>query len=62
MILGTTLGGFLLSLSLPLQSNFLVFAVPCLLGAVALTFIQEKYGSFDSKKMETDERLKESVV
>ena len=61
-ILGPTLGGFLLSLSLPLQSNFLVFAIPCLLGAVALTFIQEKYGSFDSKKIETNEWSKESVI
>ncbi|MDT3766438.1 hypothetical protein [Priestia filamentosa] len=34
-ILGPTVGEFLLSSQLPLQLNFLAFAIPCSIGAIA---------------------------
>ncbi|WP_244525394.1 aromatic acid/H+ symport family MFS transporter [Bacillus sp. 166amftsu] len=43
-ILGPTLGGFLLSSQLPLQFNFMAFAIPCIIGAIAIWLVQEKYG------------------
>ncbi|MED4988041.1 hypothetical protein [Parageobacillus toebii] len=33
----------LLSQHLSLRSNFLVFAVPCIISALAISFVQEKY-------------------
>ena len=42
-IVGPMLGGILLSQHLSLRSNFLVFAVPCIISAVAISFVQEKY-------------------
>ncbi|WP_248930518.1 MFS transporter [Paenibacillus hamazuiensis] len=43
-IMGPTLGGVLLSLNLPLQMNFLSFAVPCVISALAILLVQEKFG------------------
>ncbi|WP_318509075.1 aromatic acid/H+ symport family MFS transporter [Bacillus sp. T3] len=43
-ILGPALGGFLLSSQLPLQMNFLAFAIPCIIGGVAILLVQEKHG------------------
>ncbi|YCA45618.1 hypothetical protein M1E11_10690 [Bacillus sp. JZ8] len=40
---GPTVGEFLLSSQLPLQLNFLAFAIPCSIGAIAIRLIQEKY-------------------
>jgi MFS transporter, AAHS family, benzoate transport protein len=42
-MLGPALGGFLLASQFPLQINFLAFAVPCIIGAIAILFVQEKY-------------------
>jgi MFS transporter, AAHS family, benzoate transport protein len=42
-IVGPMLGGVLLSQHLSLRSNFLVFAVPCIISALAISFVQEKY-------------------
>ncbi|MFP7159195.1 aromatic acid/H+ symport family MFS transporter [Priestia aryabhattai] len=42
-ILGPAVGGFLLSSQLPLQLNFLAFAIPCIIGAIAIWLVQEKY-------------------
>lgn len=39
--------GFLLATSLAPQSAFMAFAIPSLLGAIAFSLVQEKYGSFD---------------
>jgi AAHS family benzoate transporter-like MFS transporter len=56
-ILGPTLGGVLLSLNLPIKVNFLVFAIPCILGAIAIFILQDKFGSFDQKEMSQDVNL-----
>ncbi|MGD8189444.1 MFS transporter [Brevibacillus ginsengisoli] len=54
-ILGPAIGGFLLSKSLPIQYNFLSFAVPCIICALAIMFVQEKYGQRNQAiKVESD--------
>lgn len=42
-IVGPLLGGYLVSMSLPVEYNFLVFAVPGAIGAVAICFVSLKY-------------------
>lgn len=42
-ILGPILGGTLLSLELPLQANFLAFAIPGALAAIAICFVSIRY-------------------
>ena len=44
-MLGPTLGGFLLNAQLTLQMNFLAFAIPSILAAIAIWFIQERYSA-----------------
>jgi AAHS family benzoate transporter-like MFS transporter len=44
-IAGPLIGGALLTMKLPFYQNFLVFAIPGILGAVALFFVQEKYST-----------------
>jgi AAHS family benzoate transporter-like MFS transporter len=41
-ILGPILGGVLLSMELPLEANFAVFAIPGAIGALAICFISLK--------------------
>lgn len=41
-IIGPTLGGVLLTLSLPIQWNFISFAIPGVIAALALWFVSEK--------------------
>ncbi|WAH36334.1 hypothetical protein [Alicyclobacillus dauci] len=38
------MGGLLLTAKLPLQMNFLAFAIPSVIAASALVFIQQQYG------------------
>ncbi|WP_026684254.1 MFS transporter [Heyndrickxia coagulans] len=47
-IIGPTLGGLLMNSGLSVQTNFLVFAVLCLISAVAIWLVQEKYGQLSS--------------
>ncbi|OLN21726.1 MFS transporter [Domibacillus antri] len=56
-ILAPILVGFLLAANLEPQNAFMAFAVPSILGGIALLFIQEKYGSFDKLGMEPKENL-----
>lgn len=42
-IIGPMMGGILLSMDLPLMQNFMAFAVPGLIAALAIWFVQEKY-------------------
>lgn len=44
-IAGPMMGGFLFSMSLPYYQNFLVFAIPGIIGAITLLFVQEKYSA-----------------
>ncbi|OMP66312.1 MFS transporter [Domibacillus epiphyticus] len=46
-ILAPLIIGLLLATSLEPQSAFMAFAIPSILGSIALLFVQEKYGSFD---------------
>ena len=42
-IVGPMIGGFVLDSSLPLYANFLVFAIPGMIAAIAISFVQDKY-------------------
>jgi AAHS family benzoate transporter-like MFS transporter len=37
----------LLAANIALQSSFMAFAIPSILGAIGLLFVQEKYGSYN---------------
>ena len=43
-LLGPAIGGFILNQNLPLQVNFLSFAIPCILAAIGIWTVQEKHG------------------
>ena len=42
-LLGPLVGGLLLSLHAPLLVSYLAFAVPCLISALAVTFVQDRF-------------------
>ena len=42
-IVGPMIGGIVLDSSLPLYANFLVFAIPGVIAAMAISFVQDKY-------------------
>ncbi|MBB6444323.1 MFS transporter [Bacillus benzoevorans] len=44
-ISGPIIGGLVLTMNLPFYQNFLVFAIPGILGAISLFFVQEKYSN-----------------
>ncbi|MEW9672066.1 MFS transporter [Ammoniphilus sp. 3BR4] len=44
-IIGPMMGGVLLTLNLPLHLNFLAFAIPGILAAITIGFVQEKYAA-----------------
>lgn len=44
-IVGPTLGGILLSMNVTLQMNFLIFAIPGVIAAIAISLVQERYGN-----------------
>lgn len=45
-MVGPAFGGLLLELHLPTHLNFISFAIPALLGALAILVVQEKYSDF----------------
>ena len=49
-VAGPALGGILLELSLPTHMNFLSFAIPPLIAAIAIWFVQDKYSNFKRNK------------
>ncbi|MFP7737058.1 MFS transporter [Priestia aryabhattai] len=57
-MLGPLLGGFLLSISLPIQLNFIAFAIPGLIAAVALAFVPAKKAYYKKQEAKINE-LKE---
>lgn len=62
-IAGPLIGGVLLTINLPFYQNFLVFAIPGILGAIALFFVQEKYSISKTKKLYIQEEpLTSSVI
>lgn len=44
-IIGPLMGGVLLTLELPIYQNFIAFAIPGLIGAVAMLLVQERYSA-----------------
>ncbi|WP_425334732.1 MFS transporter [Priestia aryabhattai] len=61
-VLGPTLGGILLSLNLSFQMNFLIFAIPGVLAALAILLIQEKYSDFSTVNTTNNENSLEDTV
>lgn len=61
-MLGPALGGFLLSSQLPHQLNFLAFAVPCIIGGIAILLVQEKYGQIAISQKETALHIQDKIV
>lgn len=57
-MMGPLLGGFLLSISLPIEMNFIAFAIPGLIAALALTFVSDKQSYVTIQNHETREKLK----
>mgnify|MGYP001178162477 CR=1 FL=1 len=44
-MLGPALGGFLLNAELPFHFNFLAFAIPSIIGGIAIFLVQDQYGN-----------------
>ncbi|MCM3186398.1 MFS transporter [Priestia megaterium] len=47
-ILGPSIGGILMDLNLPTYMNFISFAIPAIIAAIAICFIQDKFGSYQN--------------
>lgn len=61
-IVGPMLGGVLLSMNVTLQINFLIFAIPGVIAAIAISLVQERYGNNNIlRKNNTFEGSKTSV-
>lgn len=56
-MLGPLLGGFLLSISLPLHLNFIAFAIPGLIAAIALAIVPERHAHYHKEVVEEETRL-----
>lgn len=56
-MLGPLLGGFLLSVTLPIHLNFIAFAIPGLIAAVALALVPEKHAHYNKVSNEGDTGL-----
>ena len=62
-IAGPIIGGVLLTMNLPFYQNFLAFAVAGIIGAIALSFVQNKYSSSDANESYLkEETLTSSVI
>ena len=59
-ILGPTIGGILLTMALPIQINFLVFAIPGFIAAFALVFIPVNR-AYDYQDNSKDEKVEANV-
>ncbi|MFB5284009.1 MFS transporter [Peribacillus sp. Hz7] len=56
-IVGPILGGVLLSAQLPLQLNFMVFAIPGVIAAIAIVIIREKKSPLSEVSLERSEPI-----
>ncbi|MDQ1005302.1 AAHS family benzoate transporter-like MFS transporter [Neobacillus niacini] len=59
-IAGPAVGGILISMSLPFQVNFLIFAIPGIIVALAYIFVQEKH-SYSAINTEPKRNIPEST-
>ncbi|SOC13313.1 AAHS family benzoate transporter-like MFS transporter [Ureibacillus xyleni] len=57
-MMGPILGGFLLSISLPIEMNFIVFAIPGVLASIALVIVGEKHSYIKSYNEQSIEKIK----
>jgi MFS transporter, AAHS family, benzoate transport protein len=48
------LGGFLLSITLPIHMNFIAFAIPGLIAAIALALVPVKHASKASNEIQAE--------
>ena len=53
-MLGPILGGFLLSITLPIHMNFIAFAIPGLIAAIALALVPVKHASKESNEIHVE--------
>jgi len=58
-IAGPIMGGVLLTLELPTYQNFLAFAIPAAIGALAIFFIKEKKTATEHASIHTNEYIKD---
>lgn len=54
-MVGPLLGGFLLSIALPTEMNFIIFAIPGVIAAIALAIIPEKHNYMNNQTTESSE-------
>ena len=59
-IVGPTFGGILLSLNVPVHLSFVCFAIPAILGAIAILFVQDKYSDFRKSVHQSDQLLRKN--
>lgn len=52
-MVGPLLGGFLLSIALPTEMNFIVFAIPGIIATIALSLVPEKYNYMNSQTIQS---------
>ena len=53
-MLGPIMGGFLLSITLPIHMNFIAFAIPGLIAAIALALVPVKHASKESNEIHAE--------
>ena len=53
-MLGPILGGFLLSITLPIHMNFIAFAIPGLIAAIALALVPVRHASKESNEIHVE--------
>ena len=53
-MLGPILGGFLLSITLPIHMNFIAFAIPGLIAAIALALVPVRHASKESNEIHAE--------
>ena len=53
-MLGPILGGFLLSITLPIHMNFIAFAIPGLIAAIALALVPVKHANKESNEIHVE--------
>ena len=61
-MLGPILGGFLLSISLPIHLNFIAFAIPGLIAAIALAIVPEKQAHYNKVENEMNQSSEQQKV
>ena len=55
-IAGPIMGGMLLTMNLPLNMNFLAFAIPGIIAAISIMLVQEKYSSAANAKISSGDK------